>query len=297
MEIRKLEKPVWHSVYIYYNHINDYTNCLVEVIKPLVDLLTESKVLIGYFYIRYWEEGPHIRFRTRSSYDLGILISKYLEEQISIKKYLVRFKAVEYIPEIARYGGEKAILVAEQQFNFSSTTVLGILTTNLTSWDYNLAIGFAIKLHVNFAKGIGLSTEAATAFFRTIFYQWLSLASAKLKIDTQELINAIDRSFLKQKAKILASVKEIWEDNNPHQWREQNSEVLNKLLVLHVSNDLICPPDINSLFSDDQTKSLWGIFDSFCHMTNNRLGILNQDESYIYYVIYRSFKGLNEEQN
>ena len=51
----------WISIHIFYN--NDPHPVLVDCVLPLVALLRERRQIDRYFFIRYWEGGPHVRLR------------------------------------------------------------------------------------------------------------------------------------------------------------------------------------------------------------------------------------------
>lgn len=53
----------WDSLHIFYN--SDPYRLLTDCISPLVKTLTERGDLDSYFFIRYWENGPHVRLRFR----------------------------------------------------------------------------------------------------------------------------------------------------------------------------------------------------------------------------------------
>jgi len=54
-------QPNWLSLHIHYN--SDPFWLLTETIDPLLAKLSEQRLLANYFFVRYWEQGPHIRLR------------------------------------------------------------------------------------------------------------------------------------------------------------------------------------------------------------------------------------------
>jgi hypothetical protein len=44
----------------------------------------------------------------------------------------------------------------------------------------------------------------------------------------------------------------------------------------------------------EEKQRLWFIYSSYVHMTNNRLGILNQDEAYAAFLISKCLSAINE---
>ncbi|MGR6919255.1 lantibiotic dehydratase C-terminal domain-containing protein [[Actinomadura] parvosata] len=51
----------WLALHIY--HHGDLDRLLEECVLPLAELLTESRRIGNWFFLRYWSGGPHIRFR------------------------------------------------------------------------------------------------------------------------------------------------------------------------------------------------------------------------------------------
>lgn len=51
----------WISVYVFY--ASDADPLLVECVAPLVRRLRADGLVSGYFFIRYWQEGRHVRLR------------------------------------------------------------------------------------------------------------------------------------------------------------------------------------------------------------------------------------------
>ena len=51
----------WISIHIFY--AGSPEPLLLEAVEPLIDTCRERKLIQRYFFIRYWQEGPHIRLR------------------------------------------------------------------------------------------------------------------------------------------------------------------------------------------------------------------------------------------
>jgi thiopeptide-type bacteriocin biosynthesis protein len=139
----------WLSAYLYYSEPREHF--FVSCLKPFIDDVIKKKIADTYFFIRYWEKGYHIRLRfkgneTALQNELKPLLVNYfsvyfIEHPSQRKESSLELLAnnsihfTEYEPEVERYGGKKAILLAEKQFECSSKAVLNIL--NQTSeWTY-----------------------------------------------------------------------------------------------------------------------------------------------------------------
>jgi thiopeptide-type bacteriocin biosynthesis protein len=57
------EQPEWSAFHIF--HAGDLDEAIVEAVQPLVRRLCEEQSIAGYFFVRYWNGGPHLRLRLR----------------------------------------------------------------------------------------------------------------------------------------------------------------------------------------------------------------------------------------
>src|SRR5207253_1071173 len=115
----------------------------------------------NFFYIRYWEKGPHIRLRFLLH---DVNMRRILEESISSyfhgyflkhPSYTTAERSEEYAmrggrannsvvfttyePELERYGGEAGIAISETQFWHSSIATLAIINKHSGIWNFGKA--------------------------------------------------------------------------------------------------------------------------------------------------------------
>ena len=53
----------WVALHVFY--ASDSNPIIVEAVRPLVEELRRDEVIDGWFFIKYWMEGPHLRVRFR----------------------------------------------------------------------------------------------------------------------------------------------------------------------------------------------------------------------------------------
>jgi hypothetical protein len=53
----------WIALHVFY--ASDANPILVEAVRPLVEELRQEELIDGWFFIKYWMEGPHLRVRFR----------------------------------------------------------------------------------------------------------------------------------------------------------------------------------------------------------------------------------------
>lgn len=333
------DKPTqkWLAVYLYYNE--PWEQFLTEAIMPYVNTVIKTGIAEQYFFIRYWNRGPHIRLRFKG--DRIVLDSilrpnieehfqNYYESKPSTRKepnYPPRFprdykwfpnnslQFISYEQEVARYAGKRGMEIAEHQFSASSDVVLECMKQKIDSWDYDLGLGEAIKLHLSFIYAMKLNLEQATSFFKHFFHHWLprsfshhhrKLTSYERKRLSQETIDAFNVAFEKQKEQLIPYHTAIWEGlqdagefEEPYmnQWLKENKKIklqLDAALMLQKLRKR--PPNLrlkSEGYLSPEVKLMWGLYADFIHMTNNRLGILNRDEGFLGYLMMQSLSEMS----
>jgi hypothetical protein len=152
----------WVSVHVFYHGELDVL--LTDAVRPLTDDLRRRGLIDGFFFLRYWDGGKHLRVRLRSSTvddpveELALAaLRRYLAacpspdfpdldgypaaaaayaEAEGVTDYLREpmpnntAHAIAYVPETERYG--QFLAAAEQHFVESSRIALGLITAGTT---------------------------------------------------------------------------------------------------------------------------------------------------------------------
>lgn len=252
------------------------------------------------FFLDYFGRYPSKRVEPSGSNDLGPSEPWYPNNSIQY---------VRYEPEIDRYGGAQGILIAEKQFEVSSRTVLLILK-EAQKWNYERALGAAIQLHLAFAWGLGMSLVETASFFSQVCRNWFraALASVNVVADSDQehkgkiVSKVFEKSFDAQETVLVPLHQELWnafhggvglEVEWMHWWIEETKKIANQLEECREARQLVTPawfkPDLTIPVAESR-QMLWPILESYVHMTNNRLGILNQDEAFLGYLMSRSLE-------
>jgi len=284
----------WVSVCIF--HEISFEKVIIELIKPIIKDLESKEFLSSYFFIRYWENGSHLRLRVLPKNDIdrdNIISTISVTTESYFKKekqeLLYRIEFTEYFREIERYGGYQNIENAERQFKESSKVVINLINKNYSKWDYSLAISYAIQMHIVLAKSLFESdNNSMIYFFQKIYSNWFYY-SVKLNENEKNLKDEISKvklffenSYLNQKVKINSLVSSlIYNDLSSNWFNKWFSDC--KI----ISNDFINKSDNN--------EQLYFVYESLIHMTNNRLGIHLRDESFIAYLIFNSLIDLSKD--
>ncbi len=293
----------WLSVHLFYTN-HDFL--LINGVKPFIDAMKSKDLVLGYFFIRYWEKGPHIRLRLkvegRKIPEIKQLIEDYfirlMEKHPSVRKQeFPGFYAnnsihyIDYIPETERYGGTHALRVAELHFEHSSDTILNLMTVRGDEWSFPIAQALAIQLHILFLNAIEITTSNKLNMLKLLAGNEYWRGKAKKFIPENENIEDIfDSQFQKNKLvlhKMKEEIEHLIETETLLKYSQlyrfyqsvQNTDV--KLLELATNKKI-------EFELDEQTQRT-RLYISYLHMLNNRIGLKNHDEAYIDYINYRLF--------
>jgi len=318
-------QKTWLAAYLY--RAEPWEAFLVESVAPFVRETLDAGLADQFFFIRYWERGPHVRLRFKGDADV-------LENQLKprlLAHFEARFKAhpsertepewladapaeaqwfpndsvqfIEYEPEVERYGGPEGMLLSETQFQASSEAVLALLNPE---FDYERALGSAIQMHLAFAQAFGMSLADLSLFSDMVFRGWL-LRAYPFKPDAdrdyhqrmqEETLAAFKQTFASQRDGLIAFFRTLWqalEDGVEFEQEWLNRWVADmrrfgKAFSEARAQDRLELPEMPYANPDSfpvpfDTRRYWFILESFVHMTNNRLGVLNRDEAFLGYLI------------
>ena len=121
---------------------------LAEVIHPTVQLLLEDKVIDKWFFIRYADPNPHIRFRLHSTKpeNIGWILLSFHEQFAKLvqQDMVWKIQMDTYQREIERYGAE-TIELSETLFYFESRLICSLLNLIEGVEGENLRWQFGLK--------------------------------------------------------------------------------------------------------------------------------------------------------
>lgn len=322
----------WLAGYIYYGEPLD--KVIVEAVIPFVYEVMENEWVEKFFFIRYWEKGPHIRLRflgdsKRLESDLKPrfqeFFDKYFEEHPSERQEPQHSEEVkeefrwypnnsvqfiEYEPETERYGGEKCLEISESFFQYSSETIFDLMSDGEGEWGYDRALGAGIQMHLSMAYGLGMDRKEMIGFFDRYFSRWLprayyffekDVSEEELARRREETLSAFEDTYKNQEANLIAFFNQILDilDENDFEgtwlstWVNGSADTEKKLNRL-MENGEYTPTEYYNYSDEDiytrEQQMKWALYDSYVHMTNNRLGILNRDEAYLAFIISKTLK-------
>jgi len=262
----------------------------------------EIKPLLESHFLTYFKDHPS--HREDSEY-----IKNLPPDQQWFPNNTIQY--IPYEPETERYGGPHAIQEAEKHFMESSDAVLAIIGES-EKWEYERAMGAAIQMHLGFAHAVGMDLAETTAFYTEISYMWFarsygyyeSMPPEELSTRQESTWKAFKENFEKQRPVLVPYHEMLWnafvenvefEQEWLNRWIRENRVLLASLLEIQNRGQLITPSwyKIRSTGKiPEHRRQLWSVFESYVHMTNNRLGILNRDEAFLGYLVKESLTAI-----
>jgi len=228
------------------------------------------------FFIRYQDErGPHLRIRMRG--EETWLRETLLPAFTGWMEGRGEWVEVPYQPETERFGGETALGWAEETFHLSTRVVLERLIREQHT--YGDSMFDALRMHTIAAHAAGMNQEKAARYFGQLTEQWLPLFFATEGAPDELFLSGIkagfEKNFEPQEHDLRGTLTELWKaldkesfDKKQPEWARwaQGSQIIFKELGEHLDRAL----------------------PSLIHLTNNRLGLNNQDEVYLNFILSKS---------
>lgn len=240
---------------------------LANRIAPALKALRATGCAEKWFYVRYGEGGPHIRLRIKTETETSCETRRLVGELLP--------NAVEncYVPETKRYGGDKALLIAEDHFCYSSDVGLSIIQRlPLLSGDYEVwRRAYAFQLAAILLGGAGFVGPCLYSFLEFSLPHELKKAPAPAPSDLRDL------------AAVLHYVRGLVA-GGPH-----NQDMFGKRWFSNVSNTFALLRRIVSFNPADSLEAnapFVRISHSYLHMLFNRLGIHAEDEVQMLRLLY-----------
>lgn len=236
------DRAIWLAAHIYCGQ--PWERFLSEAVKPLIEEVMNKRWASQFFFIRYWERGPHIRLRLKVGSEvsedvlrihLADYFTAYFEKNSSERvepKWVMALpedqqwypndsvQFITYDPEINRYGGPEAIKIAERQFCISADVALSVINEELKDWNYDRALGAAIQKHLGFAYATFMDVHEAAHFFKLVFRSWFprayntfdkTISKAELASRSDLALKAFEGNFQNQKEMLLPYFETVWQ--------------------------------------------------------------------------------------
>jgi thiopeptide-type bacteriocin biosynthesis protein len=281
---------------------------LRDVVHPAV---REAGLRNRFWYLRYWQGGPHIRFRLHevseqtvesvrsrlaaampaldaeqtAEYEQQASHQPGLAELEGAKPVDVRaagtVEAAGYSPEYAKYGGTTGLRIAEELFRSTSTAVLDLLA-GLTDRELTASpAGRAIRIMAMSLKGSGLNTAQSQDFLGHYEEDWRRWVPPGYEEKWAGL-------YEKTRSRVMSLCSSVWRDGITDVFHDTYAKALKSTQAAQAGT---AGGDVTELVLGETPYT--HCLANYIHTTNNRLGILPAAEAFLAHVIRRSLKELS----
>lgn len=306
------DQLAWKAIHIYLPH-SHHTSFLCEVILPA---LREENLLDNFFFLRYWQGGPHLRLRLRlplnsdgdqtlrrilaelerglplfsvtdyDEYNQGLLMQEELarlEGETPHKAQPIGSIVISpYEPEYHKYGGKFGVEIAEEVFCKSSLTVFDFFKNKpSTLKERHVLIGEAAQIITMFLHGAGLTLRQSIDFLQKYEDWWRHYAPQPLQDSWPRLYTGVSRQVQKM-------CTDLWINNQTENiFHEISSNATNQARLVSNSHPNL---DLHEIRLDGTDFS--GCLSNYIHTTNNRLGLVPAGEGMVAYLVRRGLEDI-----
>jgi thiopeptide-type bacteriocin biosynthesis protein len=309
----------WRAWHIFVQSIDALDRILVKGLLPEARNLGDA---VGFFFLRYWENGPHVRARFRGLDDEAFLAlgnrlqscarsfveaipvptetppNLNLAESWQNNPRIPRFAPgttveIMYEPEFRRYGGRHGLLINERLFDASSRLALAIIEKTIDTPALRQSI--ALTLTATALSQVARGRAKACDFLEGMMEYWRSFLSDPAAVEEQARQTYFAGSSDFQAMLLPFTTTSTASTLQPlaERWQRILSAHFEQLRALATDNLLIHP--LTGVPARDQAEieaALQSIMLSQIHMMNNRLGIVPQQEFHFAVVLKLAFASL-----
>ncbi|MFG2991663.1 thiopeptide-type bacteriocin biosynthesis protein [Streptomyces sp. NPDC048257] len=266
----------WQSHHLFLHSTTEETDrFLVRDAAPLLDGLVAAGEAADWFFIRYGQDGPHVRIRVRTTAqlpelpELPDLLARQARQLPAVPgpwpSRHGEIRAVPYVPETRRYGGPRALPVAEAVFGASTRTALDVLRALPAGSTAASRLTAAADLAHTTAYALGMDRLAAARWLRAHAAGWrwvtevplLPAAAVHTRVNT---VHAAQRTALGGRA---ADLRDRLRAGTAAPWLAHWAERVR---------------EADALLGGPGERTRAGIWGSQLHMLFNRLGVSPDEE-------------------
>lgn len=297
----------WCSLHVFFHDFSNVETVLNRLIWPSLQSGIINKEIKKYFFIRYWEGGPHLRIRyivqegidteefterltdSWTDYLLKHPSSIELKKETFYQSHSLEGKSknvipslpwfpnnsvqkVSYIPEIERYGGKVGIQIAEEFFCYSSEFVRETLQDQHLNIN-RMAVALDIMYIIFKFCEDDLKMKEYDGFWNQYANGWLDWESVEY---AEKIRSKAEMQVKKLGKQLKVNLETMWNQFNLNGvYRGLKSE--NLLGMMSSIEQLIKSVSLIDL----KNTSSGRIIGSYMHMHNNRLGVYPAQEAYL----------------
>lgn len=313
----------WVSAHLFYH--GDQDAVIVGVVKPVVERLGRAGLADGFFFLRYWEGGPHVRLRVRTRPEQAEEVRSAIEEtaaefyrtspsqsELTEQGYTESAAAlaaleqmtdydtvlhpdnsvafIDYVPETSVFGSGRALEAVEKQFMAASALAVELIARGRTPGQR--AMDAFAMMAANRTVFTGILPELA---YQARFMVESGGSAAQL-LESSDF----ERYFDANKAQLRAGLETVWastrgvalpDSSVASNWLKTVREANDTLVELELLGQLDAYPDFEApadVLQHINHLVPQLIVERCMHLMCNRLGISLAQESHLRLLLTRT---------
>ena len=296
-----------------------HTDFLLTRIYPLVSDLYDQQLILQFFFIRYGDNGPHIRLRllceNQEQMDKVMeVVANQFKDSFEIDAQLQAdgnypensVQIIDYEREVDRYG-ENSIDLIEDHFCVSSEFSLSMLNETADVYNDENSLGFVLQMQTYYTHGLGMDDEETILFLETAFEAYLNSMMEKgeeFETNKANAISEFNTSYEKSKEGIHNVFGQIWNMLNDEEVDKSNHDFYTHTLQMtetmeeYYEKGLLSWREKSTFIQEKENltesqRMTWATYLDLYHLLNNRMGFLQpENEAYLLYVLKESLRRL-----
>ncbi|WP_411105119.1 thiopeptide-type bacteriocin biosynthesis protein [Streptomyces sp. cmx-4-9] len=279
------QADTWQGFHVFlHSGAEDADAFLTGFAAPLLDGLVAAGEASAWFFIRYAEGGPHLRLRVRgldaeAAARLPAQLARAAAEVPAVPgpwpSRHAEVRTVPYVPETDRYGGPRALPLAEEVFAHSTQAALGALREPALSAAgpaevaaARLLLGVDLVHATTYALGLDRLTAARRLRSHASGWRWVTEVELLPGASVHSRVNSVYAARRTGLADRARTARQQLADGSAQPW------LVRWVDRVRASEDRLRSPDGAGL-SEAESARVWG---SQLHMLLNRLGVTPDEE-------------------
>lgn len=272
----------WLSVHLFYTETAE--NVLIRFVRPFLKQVAPLlHPACPYFFIRYAEEGLHIRLRLYTSSSQLHVVKTMLETNLCHSG--ITIKPVPYVQETKRYGNQYTLPIAERLFHTSSLCSLQYIATT-QSWNVHTALLAACQMNISFFYALNENGNTIKKICTRFVQAWIAnLAEVSAHASFEKLNHHLHTLYSKQAHVLQPMALSLW----------RQLQTAQAPVALQAYSDT-CRPLLQQYKSTGLTEEAFHYsLRSLLHMTHNRLGLPNKEEAWCVFITEQCLQFIYEQ--
>lgn len=294
------ESRNWSSFHVFLSDPGQTERFITECVGPLAKQTLSSGAAARWFFVRYWDGGPHVRIRFLDLVDeadvfdsLTEAASRYtIDNPVTAEQYysghgfdgqpvdvaelewygegaVVR---LDYEPENGRYGGVGAMVENETLFNASSDLAVALLKSTTGQEDFQKRISMSLILMVMSVFAFRTSMATLAQFFSNYGKFWEGYpGTAEIR---EAMAAAPDGKLRDRVRQLMQQAEDDTGSAMQRIWVAKIRHAVTRFRQLYEAGELLSPMTGKPASSESEyDTAVLSMIGSQIHMLNNRLAI------------------------